>query len=120
MKHSLGFQETVFHPDSFAQACFAKDTRETSEQLLQATIKGCELMGVKITNFGLCSTPQLHWLISQRLTDQAAKPQFALNFVNAFLSFISICEKAEGFVARKNYDPQLMLDCANGVGAVPI
>lgn len=64
MKHQLGFQETVFHADSFAQACFAKDTRETSEMLIQAAMKGCELMGVKITNFGLCSTPQLHWLIS--------------------------------------------------------
>jgi hypothetical protein len=33
---------------------------------------------------------------------------------------MSLCEGADGFQARKNYDPQLMLDCANGVGSVPI
>lgn len=46
LKNKYGFMETIFNKESFAQACFAKDTRETSEALLQAAMKGCELMGV--------------------------------------------------------------------------
>jgi hypothetical protein len=39
---------------------------------------------------------------------------------NTFLTFISICDNAQGFETRKNYDKELILDCANGVGSVPI
>lgn len=81
------------------------DTRESSPILLKAAMKGCELMGVKITNFGLCSTPQLHWLISQKLTKEADKPKYAQYFTKAFLSFIKLIESAEGFKPRKSYDP---------------
>ena len=48
------------------------------------------------------------------------KGLYSQNFKNAFLSFISVCDNAEGFQPRKNYDKELILDCANGVGSVPI
>jgi len=40
------------------------DTRETSPALMKAAMLGSELMGVKPKNFDLCTTPQLHWLVS--------------------------------------------------------
>ena len=64
---TYGFLETIFHPSSLSRTCFAMDTRETSPELLRAAMLGSELMGVKPTNFGLCTTPQLHWLVSQNL-----------------------------------------------------
>ena len=53
----FGFLESIFAPVSFVKACFAMDTRETSPLLLNAAMKGCELMGINGTNFGLCTTP---------------------------------------------------------------
>ena len=53
----FGFLESIFAPVSFVQTCFAMDTRETSPKLLDAAMKGCELMGIQTNNFGLCTTP---------------------------------------------------------------
>lgn len=53
----FGFLESIFAPVSFVEACFAMDTRNTSPLLLKAAMRGCELMGIQGTNFGLCTTP---------------------------------------------------------------
>ena len=38
------------------------DTRESSERLCNAVSQGITLIGVEPVNFGLVTTPQLHWL----------------------------------------------------------
>lgn len=69
-KIKYGFQESIFVPVSFTTVCFGFDTRETSPSLIEAAIKGATLMGVQVTNHGLCTTPMLHWLVSQQLTKE--------------------------------------------------
>ena len=64
-----GFMETIFYGSGMSKASFAMDTRESSPALLNAAMTGCQSVGVATTNFGLCTTPQLHWLVSQNLTD---------------------------------------------------
>ena len=63
-KHKYGLQASIFCPATFSEACFAMDTRVSSPGLVKAAMTGCEMMGVTCTDFGFCTTPQLHWLIS--------------------------------------------------------
>lgn len=54
---SFGFLETIFHDSSMSNACFAMDSRQTSPELIEAAMLGCQTMGVQTTNFGKCTTP---------------------------------------------------------------
>jgi len=87
-----GFSDSVIAPVSFATACFGFDTRETSPALIQAAMKGAELMGVQVTNHGICTTPMLHWLISEKHTKVNDAPLYYEHFKNKFLAFLSLCE----------------------------
>jgi phosphomannomutase len=40
------------------------DTRDSSPALVAAALAACEIMGVMTCNYGVCTTPQLHWLVS--------------------------------------------------------
>lgn len=117
----FGFLESIFAPVSFVEACFAMDTRDTSPKLLQAAMRGCELMGIKGTNFGLCTTPQLHWLVANRLTHANDSGLYIQYFKENFLTFLSLCQDPEQLGSAESpkhkYQSELYLDCANGVGA---
>lgn len=91
-KSKYGFQESIFTPVSFATACFGFDTRETSPALIDAAIKGAQMMGVQVTNHGLCTTPMLHWLVSEKHTKTGDAGLYHEHFKNRFLAFLSLCE----------------------------
>lgn len=61
--------ESVFAETSFAEVCLGMDTRETSPALLAAVKAACDIMGVKVCTYGLVTTPQLHWLVSENYTN---------------------------------------------------
>lgn len=117
MRVKFGFQESVFAPVSLAEACFACDTRESSPQLVKAALAGCETLGVKTCNFGLCTTPQLHWLVSQRKTHFNDAGLYAQFFHVNYQTFLALCGDKS---AKKNYQEDLLLDCANGVGSLVV
>jgi phosphoacetylglucosamine mutase len=121
-----GFMETVFAEATFSLACFAMDTRSSGPALLAAAIKGCKLMGVEPQNFGVCSTPQLHWLIANQQTHFNCVGLYVQFFKQNFLTFLSICDHQKSMLKAKpgneirkkqNYTKRVFLDCANGVAA---
>lgn len=59
----------------------------------------------------------LHWLVSEKHTKEGQASLYHEHFKNRFLSFLSLCDSA---TPRQNYQSDLILDCANGVGATAI
>ncbi len=51
------------------------DTRESSERLCAAVAQGIELIGAEPLNFGLVTTPQLHWLTQRCNQLRASDPE---------------------------------------------
>ena len=59
IKNMLDGMEVKFNPD--ARVMIACDTRESSPRLIQALSAGISSLGVTIKDFGLLTTPQLHF-----------------------------------------------------------
>jgi len=87
------------------------DTRESSPLLVAAVIKGIKAMRVPYTDFGVVTTPQLHYLVANHEKKLKAD-DYVRDFSNAFNEF---CELSGP--AKPGYEPSICLDCANGVGA---
>ena len=81
--------------------------------MLQDCVKqGLNAMKVSYTDFGLLTTPQLHWLVA----NQKSKPQpqdYIDYYADAFNKF---CEMVT--TENVDYQSRIVLDCANGVGAI--
>mmetsp|Transcript_1838 Transcript_1838/g.2482 ORF Transcript_1838/g.2482 Transcript_1838/m.2482 type:complete len:140 (+) Transcript_1838:442-861(+) len=99
------------------------DTRTTSPALVAAAMKGCDIMGVRTCNFGKVTTPQLHWLVSHRYTHFNDAGLYTQYYKDKFLSFVGLCQNhklGKSEEEKSNYQPDLVLDCANGVGSLVI
>ena len=101
----------------FPHVYLARDTRESSPALIDAIKIGLECMKVPYTDFELQTTPQLHYLVAN--SKSGLQPQdYIENFTNNYIEFISLLEepKKGGY----KYERRITLDCANGVGAIPM
>ena len=112
-KLTYGLQESIFAPSSYAECCFALDTRESGPALVAAAKAACEIMGVTTCNHGVVTTPQLHWLVSNKYTHSNDSGLYTQHCREVFMAFLTLCEGE-----KKNYSKQIILDCANGVGSV--
>ena len=83
--------------------------------LVDAVKQGLDCLNVPCTDFGLLSTPQLHYVTAHHKL-RYNNENYIKNMTDAYLKFISLCDSK----ASKNYSQQLVLDCANGVGTVPM
>ena len=97
---------------SAVQVFMAMDTRASSPELIAAVKHGLDALGVSYRDLGLLTTPQLHYQV-------AASADSATDFTNAFRDFVDLC-KSNQAAPLQNYEPSLVLDCANGVGALPM
>jgi phosphoacetylglucosamine mutase len=70
MRQKYNIKNSIFNPNNKAHAFFGMDTRSTSPMLCYAAYQACQIMGVQGTELGLCSTPQLHWLISNKTSNK--------------------------------------------------
>ena len=90
----------------------AKDTRPTSETLSKCAIQGCLAMGAKVKDFGLLTTPQLHFMVdydNTHFTTSHDETPYYKRFSEAFKHMVN--PKNEKFTAI-----QRVIDCAYGVG----
>ena len=90
------------------------DTRASSVELTEALVKGVRCAGGDEKNFGLVTTPQLHFLV--QLSYKRGSHEVALEDYYAYMR-----EKVERFKAnaRKDnskYETKLYIDCADGIG----
>ncbi|CAL8115036.1 unnamed protein product [Orchesella dallaii] len=95
-----------------------RDTRQSSPALCQAVIDGIKAVeeDSEIANFGIVSTPILHYLVvctnGGGTYGEPTVDGYVSKLVNAFRTLIGDDNK------RGKYEPSLIIDGANGVGAV--
>lgn len=103
--------------DIQAVVLIGRDTRESSPRLAESAMDGVKVMNGKIEDFGLLTTPQLHFLV--RSTNDpsygfATEFGYYCKLSQAFLSL----NHGDFSPEKSNYNPCVVIDCANGVGSV--
>ncbi|VDM64020.1 unnamed protein product [Angiostrongylus costaricensis] len=84
--------------------------------LMEAAREGSALMGVRYENHGLLTTPQLHYIVrckNDPSFGEANEIGYYAKMSNAFKELM----KLNGENEQSSYSRNLILDCANGVGA---
>ncbi|XP_059177328.1 phosphoacetylglucosamine mutase-like [Physella acuta] len=100
-----------------ASVSVAMDTRPSSKLLTQAAKDGIEALGGNCCDFGLLTTPQLHYIVCCKNTNgQYGEPTEKGYYEKLSKAFIKLNKD----IKSKKYVPQLYLDLANGVGALKI
>lgn len=108
-------QELNIDINTPAKIAVAKDSRDSSERLSQATIAGIEsIPSVSYTDYGLFTTPQLHY-ITRTLND----PSFGKSLEEAYYEKLANSFK-EIFKFGDQKPVEITVDSANGVGAPKI
>ncbi|KAI8480103.1 Phosphoglucomutase-3 [Branchiostoma belcheri] len=98
-----------------ADVFVARDTRPSGPPLTQALLDGLKVMGSTFTDFGILTTPQLHYLVrchnSKGAYGEPTEDGYYKKLAQAFLKL-----REDG--TKKKYVPDVILDGANGVGAL--
>ncbi|KAH0608504.1 uncharacterized protein H6S33_001638 [Morchella sextelata] len=99
-----------------ANVIFAKDTRESGPALVAALTDALNSVGANFTDYGLLTTPQLHYLVrcinTQNLPD--TKPYGEPTEEGYYTKIGAAYRK---LMQGKPRQGQVTVDCANGVGA---
>lgn len=95
-----------------------KDTRPSSPSLAKCAIDGVLALSGKPIDFGIVTTPMLHYFVTCRNTNSeygtATEEGYYNKLVTAFKKL-----RGDTFI-NKNYLPDVLYDGANGVGAKKI
>jgi len=111
------------HKNEFARVMVACDTRDSSLRLIAALKEGIEIMGIKTKDFGILTTPQLHFLIwyadKQKYNHESID---AMN-ENVYYEYYKTAIEEYWILINKktkNYQRQLIIDAADGVGGIQV
>ncbi|XP_076345832.1 phosphoglucomutase 3-like protein nst isoform X2 [Tachypleus tridentatus] len=89
---------------------------QSSLHLAQAVIDGVQSLEGHVENFGILTTPQLHYLVRCKNTNEqygeSSEEGYYRKLSKAFLHLRTVG------TSKENYQPSLNLDGANGVGAL--
>lgn len=101
-----------------ASVIVGRDTRKSSLALSQAAIEGVKVLNGQLKDFGVVTTPQLHYLLVCKNTNGA----YGNPTVEGYYEKISKAFKTVVGNEKNNdkYEAKLKLDAANGVGALAI
>ncbi|KAE9413066.1 hypothetical protein Angca_002854, partial [Angiostrongylus cantonensis] len=108
--------EVKVAPSGNALVICAMDSRESGPHLMEAAREGSALMGVRYENHGLLTTPQLHYIVrckNDPSFGEANEIGYYAKTSDAFKELMKLNNDNE----QSSYSPNLILDCANGVGA---
>ena len=73
---------------SKSSVIIGRDTRETGPEILAAIQSGVEALEARVTDVGICTTPQLHWIVKQtNLNLPATLTDYYSTFATAFKKF---------------------------------
>ncbi|KAK7508746.1 hypothetical protein BaRGS_00000312 [Batillaria attramentaria] len=93
----------------------ARDTRPSSVSLSQAVQDGIQALGGDSKDFGLLTTPQLHYIVCcENTKGDYGVPSEEGYYDKMSKAFLSLQNEGAN---QGNYTPQVYLDAANGVGA---
>ncbi|KAG2154794.1 phosphoacetylglucosamine mutase [Suillus clintonianus] len=98
-----------------ARVVFARDTRPTGPQLIAALKDGLEAIKAEYRDAGITTTPVLHYLV-RTINTKGTQDSYGEDTEEGYLTKISDAFKK--LLAGKATPPPLLIDCANGVGAL--
>ncbi|XP_071998144.1 phosphoacetylglucosamine mutase isoform X3 [Engystomops pustulosus] len=110
-------EETINMQD---ESCvvIGRDTRPSSENLSLAVIDGVTAFESRYQDYGLVSTPQLHYIVCCRNTDgRYGEPTVEGYYQKLSKAFIDLVKQSPNSEADKK---SLSIDGANGIGALKI
>ncbi|KAH9898322.1 phosphoacetylglucosamine mutase [Cubamyces lactineus] len=98
-----------------ARVVYARDTRPSGPALIAALENGFKAIGAEARNAGVTTTPVLHYLV-KAINTKGTKDAYGEDSEEGYLQKLSTAFKK--LVAGKPAIPPLVIDCANGVGAI--
>jgi len=97
-----------------ATVVYGRDTRPSGESLVRALEDGLKVLGAQSTDYGILTTPQLHYLT--RCLNTVDTPEaYGEPTVEGYYKKLAAAYKV--LVEGKPKLSPVILDCANGVGA---
>ncbi|KFQ33771.1 Phosphoacetylglucosamine mutase, partial [Merops nubicus] len=112
-------QKAAVNQHKDASVFVGRDTRPSSEKLSQSVIDGISVLGGQYHDYGLVTTPQLHYMVCCQNTQgqygKATLEGYYEKLSKAFTELIKQVNTGSGESQRR-----LKIDCANGIGALKL
>ena len=96
-----------------AKVIFARDTRESGPRLVKALIAALEAIGVEYKDYGVLTTPQLHYIT--RCTNTKGSP-YEYGEPTEAGYYKKLADAFKIAMKYRKFNGSLTVDCANGVG----
>ena len=97
----------------------ARDTRPTGPALAAAAKAGAEAIGASVTDLGLMTTPQLHYVVyASHRGWPSAEPDYFARLARGFRHMVAGVPGPSS--ANDDERRSIVVDCANGVGAAKL
>ncbi|XP_076648180.1 phosphoglucomutase 3-like protein nst [Halictus rubicundus] len=99
-----------------ATVIIGRDTRKSGPLLFDAAVAGIQALNGTVKDFGVVTTPQLHYLVVCTNTNN----EYGNSTLNGYYEKLSKSFKhiRQNKMNNSNYVAELSLDAANGVGAI--
>uniref|UniRef100_G1NLV9 Phosphoacetylglucosamine mutase n=1 Tax=Meleagris gallopavo TaxID=9103 RepID=G1NLV9_MELGA len=111
-------QKAAVNQQKDASVFIGRDTRPSSKELSQAVIDGISVLGGQYHDYGLVTTPQLHYVVCcQNTQGQYGKPTLEGYYQKLSKAFTELIKKS---LSSGEAQRQLKIDCANGIGALKL
>ncbi|XP_023778087.1 phosphoacetylglucosamine mutase isoform X2 [Cyanistes caeruleus] len=101
-----------------ASVFIGRDTRPSSEKLSQSVIDGIQVLGGQYHDYGLVTTPQLHYMVCcQNTQGQYGKATLEGYYEKLSKAFMELIKQSHCSGESQRH---LKIDCANGIGALKL
>ncbi|XP_054719475.1 phosphoacetylglucosamine mutase-like [Uloborus diversus] len=101
-----------------AHVYLAKDTRSSSPYLASAAVDGIGILDGQVKDFGLLTTPQLHYVVCCKNNETYGEPSEEGYYKKLSKAFETLRNSQKGTTLSAKYEPEVYVDGANGVGAL--
>ncbi|KAI4488215.1 hypothetical protein M0804_005063 [Polistes exclamans] len=95
-----------------------RDTRQSGSNLLGAAVAGIKALNGVVKDFGIVTTPQLHYLVFCTNTNNNYGESTLEAYYNKFSKAYKRMREYKNVLINDKYIAELHLDAANGVGAL--
>ncbi|XP_054051392.1 phosphoacetylglucosamine mutase isoform X1 [Rissa tridactyla] len=111
-------QKAAVNQHQDASVFIGRDTRPSSEKLSQSVIDGISVLGGQYHDYGLVTTPQLHYMVCcQNTQGQYGKATLEGYYEKLSKAFTELIKQSPSSGESQRH---LKIDCANGIGALKL
>ncbi|KAM9018753.1 phosphoacetylglucosamine mutase isoform 1-T3 [Ara ararauna] len=111
-------QKAAVNQHKDASVFIGRDTRPSSKKLSQSVIDGIFVLGGQYHDYGLVTTPQLHYMVCCQNTEgQYGKATLEGYYEKLSKAFTELIKQSSSSGESQKH---LKIDCANGIGALKL